>query len=100
MVNLTIDGKRVSAEQGTTVLKAARQRGVDIPTLCDHESLPPYGACRICIVEVTQRGKTKLTSSCTLPVAEGMEVKTSSERVLRTRRMLAELLLARCRTPR
>jgi len=96
MVNLIIDGRRVSVESGVSLLKAARTAGIPIPTLCDHESLPPYGACRLCIVEVNYRGKTKLVTSCTLPAAEGMEVATCSEKVLRIRKMLAELLLARC----
>ncbi|MCX7044962.1 MAG: 2Fe-2S iron-sulfur cluster-binding protein [Candidatus Sumerlaeota bacterium] len=96
MVNLKIDGKAVSAESGCTVLEAARGATIEIPTLCHHESLPPYGACRLCLVEVTYRGKTKLVTACTLPVAEGMEINTQSEKALRIRRMLAELLLARC----
>ncbi len=96
MITLTIDGKTVRTESGTTVLNAARGAAIEIPTLCHHESLPPYGSCRICLVEVTQRGRTRLVSSCTLPVAEGMEVNTKSEKVMRIRRMLAELFLARC----
>jgi heterodisulfide reductase subunit A len=96
MVNLIIDGKEITTEEGRTILGAATDAGIHIPTLCYHESLPPYGSCRMCVVEVTQKGKTRLLTSCTLPAAEGMEVHTASERVLRTRRMLAELMLARC----
>lgn len=96
MVKLIINGKEVSTEKETTVLEAARKAGFNIPTLCQHESLPAYGSCRFCIVEVTQRGKTKYQTSCTLPVAEGMEIKTHSERVLKIRRILVELMLARC----
>ncbi|NLH18101.1 MAG: 4Fe-4S dicluster domain-containing protein [Phycisphaerae bacterium] len=96
MIQLTIDGKKVSVEPGQTVLDAAREGNIPIPTLCSHESLIPYGACRLCIVEVRHRNKTRLLASCTLPAAEGMEVTTNSEKVIRTRRMLAELLLARC----
>lgn len=96
MIQLTIDDKQVAATEGQTVLEAAREAGIRIPTLCEHESLPPYGACRFCIVEVTRRGKTKLEASCTLPAAEGMTVQTKSERVLKTRRILVELMLARC----
>jgi len=96
MVNVVIDGKRIAAEEGLTVLEAARRAGIHIPTLCHHESLAPYGACRFCIVEVTQRGKTRLMTSCTLPVSQGQEIQTATEKVMRIRRMLAELMLARC----
>ena len=96
-VRLVIDGKEVTAESGRTVLEAAREAGIHIPTLCNHESLPPYGACRFCIVEVTVPGrKARLQASCGMPVVAGMEVKTQSERVRKTRRILAELMLARC----
>ena len=96
MINLTIDGRKIDVEEGTTVLLAAREAGIHIPTLCYHESLQPYGACRFCIVEVTHRGRTKLFTSCTLPAAEGMVVATATEKVIKVRRMLAELMLARC----
>lgn len=96
MPTLTIDGRRVTVEGRPTVLEAARVAGIKIPTLCAHESLPPYGACRLCIVEVKLHGKTRLVTSCTLPVSDGMEVRTETEEVMKVRRMLAELLLARC----
>jgi len=95
MVKLLIDGREVTTEKGRHVLDVAREMGIVIPTLCHHESLPSYGACRLCIVEVTYRGKTKLQASCTLPVREGMKINTQSERVLKTRRLIMELLLAR-----
>jgi heterodisulfide reductase subunit A-like polyferredoxin/ferredoxin len=96
MISLTIDGRKIKVEKGTTVLGAARAAGIHIPTLCHHESLPPYGACRFCIVEVTQRGRTKLVTSCTLPSMEGMEVATKTEKVMKIRQILAEMMLARC----
>ncbi len=96
MVKLVINGKEITTEKENTVLEVARAAGIDIPTLCSHESLPPYGSCRFCIVEVTQRGRTRMQTSCTLPVAEGMEVKTHSERVMKIRKILVELMLARC----
>ena len=96
MISLTIDGRTIEVEKGTSVLLAARAAGIHIPTLCYHESLPPYGACRFCLVEATLRGRTKMQASCTLPAAEGMEVATRTEKVLKTRRVLAELMLARC----
>jgi heterodisulfide reductase subunit A-like polyferredoxin/ferredoxin len=96
MINLTIDGRKVEAEKGITVLEAARIAGIHIPTLCHHESLPPYGSCRFCTVEIKQRGRTRIATSCTMPAAEGMEVATDTETVLQIRKMLAELMLARC----
>lgn len=96
MISLSIDGKKTTVEEGTTVLEAARSAGVEIPTLCYHPELKPNAACRLCTVEVTQRGRTKLTASCALPAEEGMEVQTESERVLVGRRVILELLVARC----
>ena len=96
MIKLTIDGRKVEVEDGCTVLEAAKSAGIHIPTLCYHESLPSYGACRFCIVEVVHQGQTSMTTSCILPAAEGMEVATASEKIIVVRRMLAELMLARC----
>ncbi|MFA5139531.1 MAG: molybdopterin-dependent oxidoreductase [Elusimicrobiota bacterium] len=91
-VNLTVDGKRVSVEQGATVLDAARKAGVYIPTLCDHEGLAPYGGCRLCIVEI--EGKPGTPASCSTPVAEGMTVRTDSPKVQDLRRGVLELMLS------
>ena len=96
MLTLTIDGKEIGAHEGMTVLEAAQSVGIEIPTLCHHETIMPYGACRLCTVEVTQRGRTKLVVSCLFPVAQGIEVNTNSERVQKVRRGILELLLARC----
>ncbi len=96
MIKLVINGREISAEKGRTILEVAREAGIDIPTLCNHEALPPYAACRFCIVEVAHKGATRYRASCIYPVDEGMEVKTHSERVLKIRRVLAELMLARC----
>ena len=93
-IRLQIDGREVQAKQGTTVLKAAQSAGILIPTLCHHEKLEPYGACRICVVEVEARGRSTLVSSCLYPVESGMVVKTRSEKVDRTRKILLEQLLA------
>jgi len=95
MVQLTIDGKSVQIEEGKTILDAARKLGIKIPTLCYHPEVTSYGACRLCQVEVTQKGKTRLVVSCLYPVAEGLTVQTHTEKVERNRRMLIELLLAR-----
>src|SRR4030042_6137697 len=96
MINLKINGLNVSVERGTTLLEAAKFLGFPIPTLCYMEGLSPYGACRLCVVEIGEEPKTKLVSSCTYPVEEGLKVRTASTRVLRARRMILELLLASC----
>jgi len=89
---LTIDGKLISAEEGATVLQAAEEAGVKIPTLCHLEGVYDVGACRLCLVEVA--GVPKLLSACTTRVREGMEVTTDSERLQKYRRMTLELLFA------
>src|SRR5512137_2988328 len=73
-VNLTINGQKVTASAGDTVLKAAQAAGIDIPALCDHPALAPIGACRVCLVEI--KGQRVLQPACTFPVSEGMEVQT------------------------
>ncbi len=94
MVNLTIDGKKIQAEKGTTILEAARQNEIDIPSLCYHPLMEPYAACRVCVVEVIQGGESRIVTSCNTPVREGMEVRTDSERAVRDRRMNVEMLMA------
>jgi bidirectional [NiFe] hydrogenase diaphorase subunit len=89
---LTIDGKPVSAEEGQTILQAATDADISIPTLCHLEGVYDVGACRLCLVEVT--GVNKLLPACTTQVTEGMEVKTHTERLQKYRRMTLELLLA------
>jgi predicted molibdopterin-dependent oxidoreductase YjgC len=92
MINLTIDGKKISVPKRTTILEAARKHDIYIPTLCDDPRLEPYGGCRLCLVSV--QGNRKLATACTTPVAEGMEVKTSNELIERQRRTIVELLLS------
>jgi bidirectional [NiFe] hydrogenase diaphorase subunit len=96
MISLTINGLETSVEEGTTLLEAARFLGFPIPTLCYNEGLTPYGACRLCVVEIGEGKGARLVSSCTYPAQEGLVVRTASERVLRARRMIIELLLASC----
>jgi len=91
-VFLTINGKRIEAKSGMTVLEAARKAGIYIPTLCYDEDLEPYGACRLCVVEIeNMRG---LPTSCTTPVTDGMVVHTETPAVTEVRRMALELLIA------
>ena len=96
MVNLKINGLPVQVEEKTTILEAAKFLGFPIPTLCYDEGLTPYGACRLCVVEIGEGRRAKLVSSCTYPAEEGLVVRTASERVLKARRMVIELLLATC----
>jgi NADH dehydrogenase/NADH:ubiquinone oxidoreductase subunit G len=93
-VRLRIDGKEVVAAEGTTLLDAATAAGIAIPTLCHHEKLEPYGGCRVCIVEVDNRGRKMLAASCAYPAEEGLVVKTRSEKIDRIRKSVLELLLA------
>ncbi|MCJ7594444.1 MAG: 2Fe-2S iron-sulfur cluster-binding protein, partial [Desulfobacterales bacterium] len=95
MVRLTINGRPIEAEQGLTILQAAQGADIPIPTLCSHPLLKPYGACRLCVVELSNGKGSKMVTSCTYPVEEGMEVKTDSPSVIDVRRMLVELLVAR-----
>jgi bidirectional [NiFe] hydrogenase diaphorase subunit len=96
MITLKINGLEVTVDKGSTLLDAARFVGFPIPTLCYTDGLSPYGACRLCVVEIGEGPKAKLVSSCTYPAEEGLTVRTASERVLRARRMILELLLASC----
>ena len=95
-MEITIDGKKVRAGAGETVLDVAHREGIDIPTFCHHEALEAYNACRVCLVAMEQNGQRALLPSCSLQVEEGMSVETQAEDVERTRRVVLELLLARC----
>jgi bidirectional [NiFe] hydrogenase diaphorase subunit len=91
---LQIDGKEVKAKEGMTILEAAQNAGINIPTLCHHEKLEPYGSCRICSVEVELHGRTSLVVSCVYLVEQDLIVKTRSEKIDKTRKLITELLLA------
>lgn len=94
---IIIDDQEVIVERDTSILDAAKQAGVNLPTLCHNESLKDYGSCRLCAVEVTKRGRSKIKASCTYPIREkDLIVKTNSKRVISARKMILELLLARC----
>jgi bidirectional [NiFe] hydrogenase diaphorase subunit len=96
MITLRINGLDVTVENGTTLLEAAQFIGFPVPTLCHMEGLTPYGACRLCVVEIGEGPKARLVTSCTYPAEEGLKVRTSSKRVMRARKMVIELLLASC----
>jgi NADH:ubiquinone oxidoreductase subunit E/NAD-dependent dihydropyrimidine dehydrogenase PreA subunit/ferredoxin len=91
-INVTIDGTRVSGQQGMTILQAAQQVDIEIPTLCHQEGITPSGNCRICVVEV--EGSNRLVGSCHTPIAEGMVIHTRSAKVMEARRATVELLLS------
>jgi len=96
MIKLTIDGISTRASKGTTVLEAAREMGIIIPTLCYDPGLSSYGACRVCIIEVVKGDRSSLEASCALPVTEGQVIITNSEKVKKARKMIVELLIASC----
>jgi bidirectional [NiFe] hydrogenase diaphorase subunit len=97
MVNLTINGRQIKAEEGVSILHTARKNNISIPSLCENEAVAPYGACRLCLVEIkTARGRERLVTSCIYQAEEGLTVQTDTERLRKIRGMLLELLLARC----
>ncbi|MBM3306503.1 MAG: 4Fe-4S dicluster domain-containing protein, partial [Candidatus Aminicenantes bacterium] len=94
MIELILNGLQVKAEEGWTVLETAKFYGLEIPTLCYHEGLTPYGGCRLCLVEIGEPGKSKLVTSCTYPAEPGLVVRTDTRRVMAARRMMIELMLS------
>lgn len=92
MVTVTIDGKQIEVPEGTTVLRAAQAAGIEIPTLCDHPHLTPYGGCRLCLVEV--EGARTLQPSCTMPVSPNMVVKTDTQKVKDARKFVLTLIFS------
>lgn len=96
MVKIILNGYEVKCEEGQTLLEVAKWYGIDIPTLCYNEGLSPYGACRLCIVEVGNGNSSRLVTSCTYPAKEGINVRTHSKQVVEARKIILELLLARC----
>ena len=92
IVNITIDGRKLQAQAGQTLLQAAKAAGIDIPTLCEHPALAPYGACRLCLVEI-ERQRT-LQPACTFPITEGMVAYTESEKVVAARKFVLEMLFS------
>jgi predicted molibdopterin-dependent oxidoreductase YjgC len=91
-MNLTINGKQITAPENSSILDAARRNGIHIPTLCDDPRLEPHGGCRLCLVQV--KGMPRPVTACTTPANEGMDVETSNELIERERRTIVELLLS------
>ncbi|MGA1824371.1 MAG: 2Fe-2S iron-sulfur cluster-binding protein [bacterium] len=96
VITFTMDGQAVEGKKGETILEVAKRYGIRIPTLCYHPSVSNYGVCRLCVVEVTQRKRTKLCPSCVFPIEEAIDVNTKSETVMKARRIVLELLMSRC----
>lgn len=96
MIELDINGRKLKAEKGQAILQVARDNGIEIPTLCHNEALEPYGACRLCIVEISKGNQSRIVASCLYPVEDGLKVRTKTPRILQNRKMLLELLLGRC----
>jgi NADH dehydrogenase/NADH:ubiquinone oxidoreductase subunit G len=93
---MIIDGKNVAAPKDTMLLEAIRGAGISVPTLCAHEAVSRSGACRLCVVEIQRGNRTRIVTSCLYGVEEGLVVSTNNERVQNVRRLVMELLLARC----
>jgi heterodisulfide reductase subunit A len=98
MITFTLNGQEVQGEDGQYILEIAEQNGVEIPTLCYHKALEPAGMCRLCVVEVSDGRRTRFVTACNYPIWEGMDVKTDTEAVHQGRKLIIELLLARCPT--
>lgn len=96
MIQFTINGKDVTGPEGATILEVARAHNIDIPTFCHHEALAPWSACRLCLVEVTENGRSRLVTSCSFQVKNGIVVTTDNKSIKAIRKMIIELLLARC----
>jgi bidirectional [NiFe] hydrogenase diaphorase subunit len=97
MPTLSIDSQSIDVSAGSTVLQAIRSIGLHLPTLCYWEGLPPYGACRLCLVEMI-RPVRQIIAACAYPVEDGMVIETQGERAVAIRRLMLEFMLARCPT--
>jgi bidirectional [NiFe] hydrogenase diaphorase subunit len=96
LIRFTINGEMVQAREGWTILEAAREHGMQIPTLCFHPAVAAIGSCRLCVVEILQNGRSRVAASCITPVQADVEVLTDSEEVQNVRRWVLEMLLANC----
>ena len=96
MINLTINGKKYEVAEGKTLLEVASENDIYIPTLCHHEDVSPYGACRLCLVEFKNNGRSAIVTSCNTQVTNGMVIETDSPDVVQTRKVMANFILSRC----
>ncbi|MCP4690116.1 MAG: 2Fe-2S iron-sulfur cluster binding domain-containing protein, partial [Desulfobacterales bacterium] len=96
MITFKLNGKKVQGEEGQYILQVAEKHGVEIPTMCYHKALEPAGMCRLCSVELFDGRRTRFVTACNYPIWEGMEVRTDTEAVHQGRKLIVEMLLARC----
>jgi len=83
VIKLTINGHTQEFPEGKTLLECIESTGIKVPTLCHHKALAPYGACRLCLVEISQNGGSKIEASCTYPARDNLKIQTDSERVIK-----------------
>jgi len=96
MVTITIDGKKFEVEERRYLLDVCEDNGIPIPTLCHRKGLEPYGACRVCLVEMERGGRVRFVTACNFPVKAGMNFQTASKRIVEIRKLIVESLMARC----
>jgi NADH dehydrogenase/NADH:ubiquinone oxidoreductase subunit G len=94
MVTIVIDGKKYQAGENLNLLQFMIDQGIDVPYLCHREGLTPYGACRLCMVQVVAGSKPGITTSCTMTTSEGLTIETKTPEVMQIRKVLLELYLA------
>ena len=95
IIKIEFNGEEIEVNKGATLLSIAQERNVYIPTLCHNDALEPYGVCRMCLVEIEDRGRMRIVTSCNYQAKEGLKVKTDTDKVVSTRNVVVELLLAR-----
>ncbi len=95
IIKIEFNGEEIEVKKDATLLSIARERNIYIPTLCHNDALEPYGVCRMCLVEIEDKGRMRIVTSCNYPAKEGLKVKTDTEKVVSTRNVVVELLLAR-----
>ena len=95
-IEITVDGKKIPAKKGEMLLPVLLKAGFDIPNMCYNSEIQPFGACRLCLVEIDRGSWRRVVVSCSYPVTDGLIVFTNSERIIKHQKMVAELLLARC----
>jgi heterodisulfide reductase subunit A len=96
MISFKLNGKEVRGKKDQYLLQVAEENGIEIPTLCHHKALEPAGMCRLCIVEMHSGGRVRYVTACNYPIWEGMEIKTDTEAIHQIRKLIVELLYARC----
>ncbi|MEK6193224.1 MAG: 2Fe-2S iron-sulfur cluster-binding protein, partial [Deltaproteobacteria bacterium] len=96
MITFKLNGKTVQGDEGQYILQVAEKYGINIPTMCHHKALEPAGMCRLCTVELFDGRRSRFVTACNYPIWEGMEITTDSEAVHQGRKLIVELLLARC----